>query len=117
MTEYAEVPPLTTVENEPTVRGIKIAIIRALLSLIFIFITRFSYLLKLYEKRAVNMSGEMSVVFFISNSVVRQLRLNCFVFVQLYLFRLYLSCQHFFPVHSEQSCQHISKPFSFFSSL
>lgn len=61
MTEYAEVPPLTTVENEPTVRGIKIAIIRALLSLIFIFKTRFSYLLKLYEKRAVNMNGELHI--------------------------------------------------------
>lgn len=61
MTEYAETPPLNTVENEPTVRGIKIAIIRALLSLIFIVKTRFSYLLKLYEKRAVNMNNEMHV--------------------------------------------------------
>ena len=116
MTEYAEVPPLTTVENEPTVRGIKIAIIRALLSLIFIFITRFSYLLKLYEKRAVNMSGEMSVVFFISNSVVGQLPLSCFVFVQVYLIQMHLPCLYFLSVYSEQSCL-FSKPFSFFSSL
>ncbi len=58
MTEYDEAPPLIIVENEPTVRGIKIAIIRALLSLIFIIKTRFSYLLKLYEKRAVNMNKE-----------------------------------------------------------
>lgn len=63
MTEYAEVPPLTTVENEPTVRGIKIAIIRALLSLIFIIITRFSYLLKLYEKRVVIMNGDMHICY------------------------------------------------------
>ena len=116
MTGYAEVPPLTTVENEPTVRGIKIAIIRALLSLIFIFITRFSYLLKLYEKRAVNMSGEMSVVFFISNSVVGQLHLSCFVFVQVYLIQMHLPCLYFLSVYSEQSCL-FSKPFSFFSSL